>query len=445
MSSSSNSGNGAEVGFNGPISVIEAARSAPRWILTRMLLIVASIMLFSAQLLAIKGTSPNASTIATPSPPFRPSIIDVERRRIDAMLRSGHVDPADFSASFLERFSAAQVDYVIAGLRARLDAYESVAYTPSGFIARFAKGTDNIVIHLDDQQRIDDLSVSAPLVAASSLSDALRGLRTQPGTLAYVVEEENSERAALNASLRLAVGSAFKLAVLNALRHATARGSLRWTDVIPLATHWKSLPSGVLQAWPDGTPLTLANYAAEMISVSDNTAADALIRKLGQNALRPYADGNDPFITTREAFILKSKEAANLRARFLTANSATVRASVLKRVDAERLPTAQAVLGDPTLAIEWRYSVRKLCALMRRVADMPAMSINPGVADVPSFAHVAYKGGLDFGAVNLTTMLRTKRGTNVCFSATLNSPRADVDEAAFQSAYAVVLQQLAAL
>ncbi len=82
---------------------------------------------------------------------------------------------------------------------------------------------------------------------------------------------------------------------------------------------------------------------------------------------------------------------------------------------------------------------------MRRVAELPLMSINPGLADATAFRHVAYKGGSDTGVINLTTMVTTVRGTRVCFSATLNDPRHDVADVSFETAYASVVRGLASM
>lgn len=394
--------------------------------------------------------------IAQPSPAASPSVsassaapaatIELARGRLDAMLRTGHADPGWFSASFLAQIPASKVDEVIASLATTLGPYRSLEFATTKFIAHFAKGTDDVLIHLDSDDKIDGLLFKPPLVTTSSLDDALRSLRQSTGTTSYlIVVDASFERAALNADTPLAVGSAFKLAVLNALLDQIARGSRHWSDVVPLEAKWKSLPSGVLLSWPPGTPITLATYAAEMISISDNTAADALVRLVGQNALRPYAAGNDPFLTTREAFILKSQPHANLAAEYLAAATPKVRAAILERVDALPLPALDELSSSPQLAIEWHYSVRALCGLMRRVAELPLMSINPGLADPNSFRHVAYKGGSEPGVLNLTTMVTTLRGTRVCFSATLNDPRRDVAELPFETAYSAVVRYLASL
>jgi hypothetical protein len=392
---------------------------------------------------AATDPSPESSGSATATP--TPSAIDFARDRIDTMLRTGHADSAWFSASFLSQVSASQVDAIIAGLTTALGPYQRVEVTPTRFIAHFAKGTDDVLIHLDAGYKIDGLFFKPPVMATSSIDDSLRALAQLPGTVSYVViEEGRSERAALNASAPLAIGSAFKLAVLNALRDQIRNGSRHWSNVVPLRGSWKSLPTGVLRDWPDNTPLTLATYAAEMISISDNTAADALVRLVGPGALRPYAIRNDPFLTTREMFVLKSAEGTSLRSAYLRATTPKDRAAVLARVDLLPLPTLEQLQTTPDPSVEWHYSVRELCSLMRRVSDLPLMSINPGIPNSSDFRHVAYKGGSDVGIINMTTMVTTKRGTTVCFSATLNDEKHAVDEMAFETVYSNVLRYIAA-
>jgi hypothetical protein len=181
-----------------------------------------------------------------------------------------------------------------------------------------------------------------------------------------------------------------------------------------------------------------------MISISDNTAADSLIHFVGAKAIAPYAGGNDPFLTTREMAIMKSRSGAHLRGMYLTVDSPGGRASALRQVDAMALPAVDTLETTPIPAVEWHYSVRDLCRLMRRVASLPLMSVNPGVADASDFARVAYKGGSDAGILNLTTAVTTHRGTQFCFSATVNATTT-VDESAFELQYGAALRTLAGL
>lgn len=360
------------------------------------------------------------------------------------MLRSGHADPAWFSQSFLSQLPAGKVDEVIAGIVKELGPYQSVELTAEKFVAHFAKGTVDVLIHLDADAKIDLLYFRPP--ATASLDDTLRAFRDQAGTLSYVITvESRSERAALNPSASLAVGSAFKLAIINALRDQIALRRRRWNEVVPLERRWQSAPSGVLQKWPPGTPITIATYAAQMISISDNTAADALASIAGSNAIRPYAFGNDPFLTTREVFVLHSDPNADLRNAYLAATTPKAQSAIAERADARPLPSVQQLLEAPLLAIEWHYSVRQLCTLMQRVADLPLMSINPGVADPSDFRRVAYKGGSDIGVLNMTTMVTTRRGTHICFSATINDAKRNVATLSFETSYSEVLRALAPL
>lgn len=256
------------------------------------------------------------------------------------MLRTGHADEAWFSASFLARVPIASLDAILAQIGGSLGKYASVEGSHDDFIAHFANGTDEVVLHLDSDFKIDGLLFKPPNVHAASLEDALLAVRKPNETLSYVVVEGRSERASLDASEPLAVGSTFKLAVLAALRDTIARGARRWTDVVPLDGSWKSLPSGVMQTWPIGLPITLATYAAQMISISDNTAADALIHIVGPAALAPYVARNRPFLTTREMFELTDPLRSTHVAEYREARTAARRAAVLRDVDALSAPKA---------------------------------------------------------------------------------------------------------
>ena len=69
------------------------------------------------------------------------------------------------------------------------------------------------------------------------------------------------------------------------------------------------------------------------------------------------------------------------------------------------------------------------------------MGINPGVADRSAWQRVAFKGGSDQGAINLTTALGSRSGTSYCVSATWNDTKA-VDENRFITLYSAVLGAL---
>lgn len=135
-------------------------------------------------MLSLSAPAVAQSSSPSPAPAVSPAAvppgIELARSRIDTMLRTGHADASWFSAGFLAQVSASQVDAVFAELTAALGAYQSVEYTPAKFIAHFAKGTDDVQIHLDANMKIDGLLFEPPVV---SLDDALRARQRIAGTV----------------------------------------------------------------------------------------------------------------------------------------------------------------------------------------------------------------------------------------------------------------------
>ena len=88
------------------------------------------------------------------------------------------------------------------------------------------------------------------------------------------------------ASTARPLASMFKLFVLGALAHQITAGRVSWTRELTVTDALKSPGSGSLQDDPDGTRLSVQQTAAMMISISDNTAADMLIRLAGRSAVQ---------------------------------------------------------------------------------------------------------------------------------------------------------------
>jgi Beta-lactamase enzyme family len=139
------------------------------------------------------------------------------------------------------------------------------------------------------------------------------------------------------------LASMFKLYVLGALGHAVLDQRARWDERLAIRDAWKSIPSGTLQNAPAGTALPLRTYADLMISISDNTAADHLIHRLGRAAVQRqlrrfgnrHARRDIPFLTTRELSVLKGVDFPALAERYL-ALSRPARARALAALD--RIP-----------------------------------------------------------------------------------------------------------
>lgn len=349
-----------------------------------------------------------------------------------------------FAPSFLQQIPPARIDVIVKQYTATLGAFVRADATPDGFTLVMEKGTAPAKIHLDSEGRIDSLwfGLSEPS-KATSLDDAMKELAALPGKVSAVVLEEGKPVASVHPDDALAVGSAFKLAILAAAEEQRHAGKLRLDQVKTLKREWISLPSGVLQTWPEGTPLTVATLENEMISISDNTAADAMLSIVGREQAEKFAPRNKPFLSTREAFTLKAKSNAALLERYRKADESGRRA-MLAELDAQPRPNVNEFSATEVMAqdIEWFFTPGELCALAEKTADADAFRINPGLAKKDQWQQIAFKGGSEGGVLNLTTAMTGKNGKHYCVAATWNN-NAALDDSKLFGIYAGILNNLA--
>lgn len=364
------------------------------------------------------------------------------------VLASSHLQAGWFAPAFLTQVSLAQVQQVIETLNVQLGLYRKTTARQDGsYLVSFARGTVQARIHLDVQGRIDGLLFTNVHFTYLSRSAALAGLTSLPGQVSVLVLANGSPHVALNPDASLAVGSAFKLAVMAALKQRIAAHQLSWQQQMALKASDKSLPSGILQTKPVGSRYTLSQVARYMISISDNTAANMLIRVVGRSAIDPLIPRRDrPLLTTRELFILKAPANHDLAVRFIAASTPSRRLAVLNAVDRRPLPSPRVIgrllaRGPVVPHIEYFFTARQLCGLMGQVSVLPQMSVNTGVAARSDWAHVAFKGGSEAGVINLTTMATSHSGRTQCVSATWNNVT-NLDEGRFEQLYSSLLHSL---
>ena len=211
------------------------------------------------------------------------------------LFTSPHVQGEWFADSFLEQVPASQVETIVGQLKNQLGTFKSITPEGAKYRVNFERGDDLASIVLDPSGRISGLFFEAPLLYAASFQSAVDAFKSLSGRVSVYVE--GKQQAAQSAQTPLAVCSTFKLAVLRALDEAIASHKTSWSTIIKLDGGRKSLPSGVLQTWPDGAPLDVYTYAAMMISQSDNTAADAMLRLAGRTAVERSGPRNKPFLT----------------------------------------------------------------------------------------------------------------------------------------------------
>ena len=108
------------------------------------------------------------------------------------------------------------------------------------------------------------------------------------------------------------LASMFKLFVLGALANAVHEHRVAWGDKLTVSAAARVGSSSALQDVANGTKLTVEQLVVDMISVSDNTAADMLLALVGRSAVEDQvqqwssdASLDVPFLTVSELFTLK--------------------------------------------------------------------------------------------------------------------------------------------
>jgi beta-lactamase class A len=379
--------------------------------------------------------------------------------QVVALLR-GQGDPAAlFTPAFLAQVPAAQVRAVARQLTAQYGAVRGLerldALSPQAGVMHvaFARAIVHIQIAIDPRPpgRIGGLLVTGADMRGDSLSAIIAEIDALPGQTAMSVTRLGDGPPVVSASLDpdrpLAIGSAFKLFILAELSRQVQAGERRWSDVVALDR--RSIPSGTLQAWPPGAPVTLHTLAALMISVSDNSAADMLLHILGREHVERMmatigveaAARNRPLLSTLEMAAIKTAPAPALNA-WLQADEAGRRrmlASDYATADPARIDVARFT-GNPLHidSIEWFASAADMVRVMdwlRREGDEAAraiLAINPGVAQLRNdLAYVGFKGGSEPGVLNLTWLVRSRAGAWHAVAGTWNNPAAPLDEPRF--------------
>lgn len=328
--------------------------------------------------------------------------------------------------------------------------------TARGFVIPMTIGLESA-----SPNAVSTLFFGAPAPMLKSLDDAVVELKKLEGDVSFGVwtlgKAEPAPVITLDPDRPLAIGSAFKLFVLGALVRDVAAGTRTLSDTVTIDAAARSLPSGILQDWPEGATVTLDTAANLMISRSDNTATDLLMRTLGRDRveamLAPMGVVDPartrPFLTTGEMFRLKFVDAGKAGAAYAALDEAGRREFLKTRLPGEPLSEDTIDAGafsSPSWidSIEWFASASDLTRAMdwlRRNTEPPqgaagllrgALAINPGLAiSETQFPWIGFKGGSEPGVLNLTFLLRRADGAWFAVVATWNDASQALDEQAF--------------
>jgi beta-lactamase class A len=248
------------------------------------------------------------------------------------------------------------------------------------------------------------------------------------------------------------LGSMFKLFVLGALAHQIAAGKVRWNQELTVTDSLRSLGSvsGSLQYSPAGTQVTVEQAATKMISISDNTAADILISLVGRSAVesqvRRWSSGatlDDPFLTTRELFLLHYKDYPSLANQYLRLDPSQRAAFLSSSVDPLSLSQLRGSTDPRDIeSLEWFASPDDLCralAGLKQLSEKTALepiasilSINHGDIglDTTQWPTVWFKGGSEPGVLTVGYLARNSDGHTFVVVGMLANPTAALSPSA---------------
>ncbi len=410
------------------------------------------LCLLGSSLISIAGPS-EAQTQADISEQLSTRADDVLR-----LLQGEEIEAEVFDENFRNAVPPAQFRALAAQVRAQQGkplAVESIVPQNANSATlgiRFEKsiGTINLALENSPPHRIAGLLLTGFEAAGETVSEVLAAVDALPGRQGVLIQKLEAGNqppiAALDPDGRYAIASAFKLYILAELDRAVQAGERKWSDVVTLGP--KSHPSGISQNWPDGSPTTLHTLATLMISISDNSATDTLIRVIGQDRLAAMVkaaghhrpDHLRPFLMTRQASALKMPVHADLRTRFLSAGP-TERERLLAEFDKDltldsldsRLLTSKPNFIDQ---LEWFATPRDMVSLIAYLNSnagpetLAILAINPGIGQdaARKWSYFGYKGGSEPGVLSYNFLLRSKAGDSYAISVNWNNAEQSLQE-----------------
>lgn len=353
--------------------------------------------------------------------------IDTLSSKLSSIFADKPIEASLFSSQFLGQVSITQIQKIVDDLKVSLGTLKSINVSNGSGTIDFEKGELPVSISLDQQGQISTLWFSAPHFKIVSLDETVKGLHENAvGKTSLLVVVDNKPIVVENDKTPMAVGSTFKLLVLKAYEDAIKKGELKRETIVSLKEKNRSLPTGVLQNLPAGTPVNLELLAQLMIQISDNTATDSLIEVLKKPRIEALSPRNSPMLTTRELFQLIDSSNEQLRNKFKTGTK-SARLEVLSELDKLPLPSVSSIGKSATWQdAEWYMSANEICPLLESVQDAPALnsSLNPLFKNL-NWQKIGFKGGSEYGVINFSVIGNTQKGHKVCavFTANGNEPQ----------------------
>ncbi len=187
-----------------------------------------------------------------------------------------------------------------------------------------------------------------------------------------VIDLVSGERFGVNDSLVFPQGSAIKIPILLELFRQADAGTLRLDETVAVRTVDQVAGTGIAQWFGDGlSMISLRDLAVLMIALSDNTATNLLIGKVGMPAVTATMASMGLASIKLQRLMIRPRESALGNENVATASQS---AELMRRIHTCQLPMARVRCDD-----------------LRRILELPKDGEFP--ASVPSSVRVAWKPG----------------------------------------------------
>jgi len=132
------------------------------------------------------------------------------------------------------------------------------------------------------------ITTPARVTLESRLRDAISGF--QGKVWIYAKNLDTGREFSLRGDEQTRTASTIKLAIMAETFHQVAQGKLHWDDPIELTKEKKQGGSGILFEFSDGTKIDLKTAVHLMIVVSDNTATNLVLDRVGTDNVNDFMD-----------------------------------------------------------------------------------------------------------------------------------------------------------
>ncbi len=362
-----------------------------------------------------------------------PEVAEVEDRFSEIFL--SQIPAETIPATVSSAFAAGEAPYRVVEVQPAADGQSAEAIVEGANQVRFGV---QIAVELAEPHRITGLLIS-PLdiefptpITVDAIDDRLTDLGDTSAVALYDVTDGTCDAVhQIRPETAIPLGSVFKLWVLAELANQVATGDAAWDETVPVVDSLRSSPDGEIFFRETGTEITLAELAEAMIAISDNTATDHLIDRLGREEVEAALDrigiadpaANQPLLSTGNLFQLKFVAAPPNAADYRALDEAGRRA-LLAELDDAVLPwvadpdALDLVNGDGVpidqprdLDVEWFATPADLCRTMVHLAELAEtpglepvaeiLELNPGLTnfDRDRWPTIRFKGGSEPGVV----------------------------------------------